>query len=118
MDGTGATSNRSDTPTWLPFAAAGALVVLVIVVTVLLNSGGADDTFDLRTSATIPSGHAAAAVVHVGDTVRGSGEVFVPPGGPMRFCAPVAVSTDGSRAARRRSPSPAPRRANSAPATP
>lgn len=93
MDGTGATSNRSDTPTWLPFAAAGALVVLVIAVTVLLNSGGTHDTFDLRTSATIPSGHAAAAVVHVGDTVRGSGEVFAPPGGPMRFCDPFAIST-------------------------
>lgn len=96
MNGTGAAPNRSDRPTWLPFVAAGALVVLVVVVTVLLNSGGADDGFDLRTSATIPSGHAAAAVVHIGDTVRGSGEVFIPPGGPVRFCAPVAVPADGS----------------------
>jgi hypothetical protein len=90
MDGTGATPNRRDTPTWLPFAAAGAVVLLVIGVTMLVNSGGTDDNFDLRTSATIPSGHAAAAVVHVGDTVRGSGSVIVGPGGTARLCPPVA----------------------------
>ena len=80
MDGTGVTRGRSDTPTWPPFAAAGGLVVLVIVFTVLLNSGGASDNFDLRTSATIPSGHASAAVVHIGDTVRGSGNRGRPAG--------------------------------------
>jgi hypothetical protein len=96
MDGTGAAPNRPDTPTWLPFAAAAALVVLVIAITLFVKSGGTDDGFDLRTSATIPSGHAAAAVVHLGDTVRGSGEVVIPPGGPVRFCAPVAAPADGS----------------------
>ncbi len=97
MDGTDATRGRSDTPTWLPFAAAGALVVLVIIVTVVLNSGGPSDNFDLRTSATIPSGHASAAVLHDGDMVRGSGKVFVPPGGPVRLCGPVAVGVDDAQ---------------------
>ncbi len=76
--------------TWAPIAAAAGVVVLVIVLTVLLNSGGKSDSFDLSTSATIPSGHASAAVIHVGDTVRGTGAVVVGPGGTARFCPPVA----------------------------
>jgi hypothetical protein len=91
MGETGVTSGRGQGSTVLPVAAAAMVVVVVIVVTTLLNSGGAADGFDLRTSQTIPSGHAADAVIRVGDTVRGSGAVVTAPDGTRRFCPPVAT---------------------------
>jgi hypothetical protein len=87
---TGVTPRREQGSTVVPIAAAAVLALIVIVITVLLSSGGSDDGFDLRTSATIPSGHAADAVIHDGDTVRGSGAVVVGRGGKALFCPPVA----------------------------
>lgn len=85
-------------PSWLPFAAAAALVVVVAVVAVLLRSVHRGDGFSLATSSTIPSGHAAAAVVHDGERVRASGTVVVGPGRAARFCGPVAEAARGQRA--------------------
>jgi hypothetical protein len=95
VDGTGGTGPGSDGRTWIPFAAAGAVVLVIVATTVLLNLGGRSDGFDLATSATIPSGHAADAVIHDGDTVRGSGVVVAARGQPVRFCAPVVTADSG-----------------------
>jgi hypothetical protein len=85
------TDTTAQSRTWLPVAAAAAVAVLVVVGVVLANLGGPGDSFSLASSATIPSGHAADAVVRDGDTVRGSGLVVAVPGQPVRFCAPVAT---------------------------
>lgn len=75
--------------TWLPLVAAAVLVAVVLLVALTAGSGHGDG-FDLASSPTIPSGHAAQAVVHDGDTVRGSGLVVVGADGAGRFCAPDA----------------------------
>ena len=85
------TSQRDASSTAVPLAAAGVVAVIVIVVTLVLNAGGSDGGFDLATSATIPSGHARDAVIHEGDTVRGSGAVLVERGGTALFCPPVGT---------------------------
>lgn len=87
----GVTSARGEGSTAVPIAAAAGVVLIMVVVIVLLNSGGSGDGFDLNTAATIPSGHAADAVIHNGDTVRGSGAVVVERGGKALFCPPVAT---------------------------
>lgn len=92
MGDTGQPSPRGLGSSAVPVAAAAAVVLFLIVITVLLNSGGGSGGFDLRTSATIPSGHATDAVIADGDTVTGTGEVLPAAGGTARLCAPAGLT--------------------------
>jgi hypothetical protein len=91
MGETQGTAPRRQVGTVAPVAAAAVIVVVIVGVIVLLNAGGTSDGFDLSTSATIPSGHASAAVIHDGQTVTGAGPVVHRRGGETLFCPPVAT---------------------------